>query len=217
MAAYPVLDVGVGGRPPAHAHPLLGTHYDAVRPRSRLAGRRRVDAIPYLIDHIVHGQAVMPTTGFAEIALATGCEALGLPADRVAVNRVEVEQMLRLDGQTHVTATPHATGDDAGGDDRVEIHSRSADGNWRRHAVATVRAVTAAAPTLRPAHCGRCRRGTIVAPADLYAGLRRTGLHLAAQAFAADAHRPAARRCLRGRDRAAGRGHPRTAATGSTR
>ena len=172
-------------RQPAHAHPLLGTHVPMPSGRDHVwQGDVGTDAIPYLIDHIVHGQAVMPATGFAEIALAAGCEALGLPADRVAVNRVEVEQMLRLDGQTHVTTQLLATGDDAGGDVRVEIHSRSADGNWRRHAVATVEAVTAAAQPPAPLTAAGAAEGTIVAPADLYAGLRRTGLHHA-QAFAA--------------------------------
>ena len=59
--------------------------------------------IPWLADHKVHGQAVMPATGFAEMALAAGCEAFGLPANAIAVNRVEVEQMLRLEDRTQVT------------------------------------------------------------------------------------------------------------------
>jgi phthiocerol/phenolphthiocerol synthesis type-I polyketide synthase D len=87
-------------RQPAHAHPLLGQHVEMPTGDHVWQGDVGTDAVPYMVDHIVHGQAVMPATGFAEIALAAGCEALGLPAERVAVNRVEVEQMLRLDGST---------------------------------------------------------------------------------------------------------------------
>ena len=166
-------------RQPAHAHPLLGQHVEMPTGDHVWQGDVGTDAVPYMVDHIVHGQAVMPATGFAEIALAAGCEALGLPPERVAVNRVEVEQMLRLDGSTPVTT--QLLGSD--GEKRVEIHSRAADGNWRRHAVATVEAIAPATPPARVVAASSAD-GTVVAPADLYAGLRRTGLHHA-QAFAA--------------------------------
>jgi len=166
-------------RQPAHAHPLLGQHVEMPTGDHVWQGDVGTDAVPYMVDHIVHGQAVMPATGFAEIALAAGCEALGLPPERVAVNRVEVEQMLRLDGSTPVTTQLLGSA----GEKRVEIHSRAADGNWRRHAVATVEAIAPATPPARVVAASSAD-GTVVAPADLYAGLRRTGLHHA-QAFAA--------------------------------
>ena len=34
--------------------------------------------MPWLADHKVQGQGVMSAAGFAEMALAAGCEALGL-------------------------------------------------------------------------------------------------------------------------------------------
>ena len=43
--------------------------------------------VPYMLDHKVHGQPVMPGTGFGEIALAAACEALGLPATSVSRRR----------------------------------------------------------------------------------------------------------------------------------
>ena len=61
------------------------------------------ELVPWLADHKVHGQPVMPATGFAEIALAAASEALGLPVQSVVVNRLEVEQMLPLGGQTQMT------------------------------------------------------------------------------------------------------------------
>ncbi|MET0896300.1 MAG: type I polyketide synthase [Mycobacterium sp.] len=167
------------GRQSASAHPLLGTHVELPSGRDHVwRGDVGIELIPWLGDHKVHGQACMPATGFAEMALAAGCEALGLPATALAVHRVEVEQMLRLDLRTEVT-TQLTRSDD--GDIRVEIHSRSADGNWNRHAVARI--VAGEPETPIPA-TGSTSEGTAVSPADLYAALRRTGLHHG-QSFAA--------------------------------
>ena len=170
-------------RQPTNIHPLLGTHVEMPSGRDHVwQADIGTEAIPWMGDHKVHGQAVMPATGFAEMALAAGSEAFGLPVERVAVNRLEVEQMLRLDDQTQVTTQLIRNADDSVNDARIEIHSRSADGNWRRHAVATVEAMQPAKPPARTSTA--TGEGTVVAPADLYAGLRRTGLHHG-QAFAA--------------------------------
>ena len=69
------------------------------------------------------------------MVLAAGSEALGLPVQAITVNRLEVEQMLPLDSQTRVTTQLVRSADNS---IRVEIHSRSAGGNWCRHAVARV-------------------------------------------------------------------------------
>ena len=138
-------------RQSANAHPLLGTHVELPSGRDHVW---QADVgtllIPWLADHKVHGQVVMPATGFAEMALAAGCEAFGLPANAIAVNRVEVEQMLRLEDSTQVT-TQLIQGRAEGPVDgsRVEIHSRSADGNWHRHAVARIEVAQPEVPTER--------------------------------------------------------------------
>ena len=79
------------------------------------------------------GKPSCRSAGFAEMALAAGCQALGLPVDAVQVNALEIEQALVLDGQTRVT-TQLTQGVDG---NRVEIHASSAGGNWSRYAVAT--------------------------------------------------------------------------------
>ncbi|MGE0216904.1 type I polyketide synthase [Mycolicibacterium sp.] len=152
------------------AHPLLGLHVELP------AGGGHVwqsdvgtEPHPWLADHIVHGLAVMPGAGFAEIAVAAAQEALGRPATGVEVS-VEVEQMLPLDPHTALT-TQLVSGD--GDALRVEIHSRSEAGSWTRHAVGTVRAAEPAAPArLTPSAAG-----TAVSPGDFYTALRRTGAH----------------------------------------
>ncbi|HEY1439734.1 MAG TPA: type I polyketide synthase, partial [Mycobacterium sp.] len=160
-------------------HPLLGLHVEMPSGREHVwQADVGTEAIPWLADHKVYGQAIMPAAAFAEIALAAGSKALGLPADAVVVHRLEVEQMLPLDGQTKLTT--QLTRNDDGF--RVEIYSRSPEGNWCRHAVARVDVAaqdSVPEPTGAPAEAG-----AVVSPADFYTTLRRTGAHHG-QAFAA--------------------------------
>ncbi len=90
--------------------------------------------------------------------------------------------MLRLDGRTEVTTQLVRGAADSVDDIRVEIHSRSANGNWSRHAVA--RAGVAQPETPSTLRANSAEPGTVLSPSDLYAALRRTGLHHG-QAFAA--------------------------------
>ncbi|MBV8180917.1 MAG: SDR family NAD(P)-dependent oxidoreductase, partial [Mycobacterium sp.] len=167
-------------RQSASAHPLLGTHVELPSGRDHVfQADVGTDLVPWLADHKVHGQPVMPGTGFGEIALAAASEALGLPAQSVTVG-VEVEQMLPLDASTQLT-TQLTRGEHDGDEIRIEIHSRSATGAWIRHAVAKAEVGQPEAPT---APSGSGESGTVVAPADLYSALRSTGLHHG-QAFAA--------------------------------
>ena len=168
------------GREFTGSHPLLGMHVELP------AGGAHVwqsdvgtESNPWLADHKVHGQPVMPGAGFAEIALAAGCEALGRPARELELTRLEVEQMLPLDEQTRLTTQLVPEGDGAA---RVEIHSRSADGHWKRHAVARISPAGPAAPA--PAASTPPAGGTTLAPKDFYTALRRTGAYHG-QAFAA--------------------------------
>ncbi|MCV7384525.1 type I polyketide synthase [Mycolicibacter longobardus] len=157
----------------ADAHPLLGIHVELPSGHGHVwQADVGTDLIAWMAHHKVHGQVVMPATGFAEMALAAAGEALGLPASAVAVDRVEVEQMLRVDDRTEVTT--RLLHDADGSDElRVEIHSRAPGGSWSRHAVARVAPTAPGEPAPRPETSGG---GTTLSPADLYAALRRTGL-----------------------------------------
>jgi phthiocerol/phenolphthiocerol synthesis type-I polyketide synthase D len=162
------------GREFTGAHPLLGLHVELP------AGGAHVwqsdvgtDMNPWLADHKVHGQPVMPGAGFAEIALAAGCEALGLPATGLEVTRLEVEQMLPLAAHTKITTQLSRNAD---GSARVEIHSRSADDTWTRHGVAKVEALQGD-PSSKQLPITSEASGMEVAPADFYATLRQTGQH----------------------------------------
>ncbi|MEA2203160.1 MAG: phthiocerol/phenolphthiocerol synthesis type-I polyketide synthase, partial [Solirubrobacteraceae bacterium] len=167
-------------RGPAGAHPLLGVHVEMPSTGDHVwQSDVGTDALPWLADHKVHGQPVLPAAAFAEIALAAGSEALGRPVQAVEVNRLEVEQMLPLDAATQVTTQLSRGADNSV---RVEVHSRSAGGNWTRHAVARVDTTEGEAPAERPASLAGS--GSALSPADFYSALRRTGAHHG-QAFAA--------------------------------
>ena len=120
------------------SHPLLGAHMELPSGRDHVwQADVGTDVCPWLADHKVHGQPILPAAAFAEIALAAGSEALGLPAHAVSVMRLEVEQMLPLDGHTRITTQLSGNAD---GSARVEIHSRSGSG-WSRHSVAKIESV----------------------------------------------------------------------------
>ncbi|GJF17980.1 phthiocerol/phenolphthiocerol synthesis polyketide synthase type I PpsD [Mycolicibacterium cyprinidarum] len=164
------------------AHPLLGLHVELPSGSGHVwQSDVGLEAHPWLADHIVHGLPVMPGAGFAEIALAAGCQALGLPATGVEV-AVEVEQMLPLD--QHTKLTTQVLHDEGTEDLRVEIHSRSDAGSWTRHAVGKIRAAASTTPSRLTPSSTSGGDSTPVSPADFYTALRRTGAHHA-HAFAA--------------------------------
>jgi phthiocerol/phenolphthiocerol synthesis type-I polyketide synthase D len=141
-ASYWVEKRSAGPRLP-DVHPLLGVHVEMPSGREHVwQADIGTETLPWLADHKVHGQAIMSTAGFAEMALAAARQALGLPVDEVAVARLEIEQTLVLDGQTRVT-TQFASSAEG---NRVEIHASSADGKWLRYAVADVEVTHQDAP-----------------------------------------------------------------------
>ena len=152
-------------------HPLLGVHVEVPSSRDHVwQADVGTDVSPWLADHRVFGQTIMPAAGYAEIALAAAAEGLGLPAESLALNQLEVEQMLTLDRHTQLTAQLMRNGDSK---IRVEIHSRIPGGDWTRHALARVEA-TQGGPGPVPAGGGS---QTSVSPADFYSLLRQAGLH----------------------------------------
>jgi phthiocerol/phenolphthiocerol synthesis type-I polyketide synthase D len=162
----------------AASHPLLGAHIEMPRSGEHVwQSDVGTDVSPWLADHKVFGQVIMPAAGFAEIALAAAGEALGAAAEApktdIAINQFEVEQMLPLDGHTQLTTQLTRNAD---GKIRIEIYSRSSGGEFIRHATARVeQAPPGGAP--RYDEPGRSPDAQTVSPADFYALLRQTGQH----------------------------------------
>nr|WP_276075789.1 polyketide synthase dehydratase domain-containing protein [Mycobacterium szulgai] len=163
-----------------NAHPLLGVHVEVPSSHDHVwQADVGTDVCPWLADHRVFGQSIMPAAGYAEIAAAAASEALGLPVNALSINQLEVEQMLTLGGHTQLTTQLIRNGD---AKIRIEIYSRSASGDWTRHAVAKAEPNTDSAPEPPLPAAGQPK--IAVAPADMYALLRQAGQHYG-PAFAA--------------------------------
>ena len=158
----------------AATHPLLGAHIEMPCNGDHVwQADVGTDVCPWLGDHKVFGQPIMPAAGFAEIALAAASEALGVTADAVVLNQFEVEQMLPLGDHTQLTTQLIHNGDSK---IRVEVYSRSPNGEFRRHATVKVeQSPHGLARTYQEAP--PASSGTTVSPADFYALLRQTGQH----------------------------------------
>ena len=125
-------------------HPLVGAQVNS--PESgglSLTGRLSVDRLPWLADHVVHGQVIVPGTAFVELALRAG-EQTGCPA----VEELTLQAPLVLPDTGGVT-TQVVVGAEAGAGRRpVRVYARAAgrDAPWVLHAAGMLRADTGPAP-----------------------------------------------------------------------
>jgi acyl transferase domain-containing protein len=146
-----------GTRADHHARPILngGPRHPLLGSRLSLAGTAnicfqsrigRTDPA-FLEDHLVFGEAILPASGYLEMAIAAACEAF--ECERAVLEHVSFEQPLRLPERGWKTLQTIVTpgGAHVG---RFEIYSRNepaAGDAWTRHAA------------------GRCRRDENRAPA----------------------------------------------------
>ncbi|TSJ62126.1 SDR family NAD(P)-dependent oxidoreductase [Starkeya sp. 3C] len=155
---------GTGGQ----HHPLLGTrlHGDGREWRGLLD----LDSRPFLADHKVGGNAVMPATGLAEMALAAGRETLG--TDRLRLEEFDIFSALRLTPGESVETQVRMAAD--GG---VTIGSRARGSQeWAVHARGRVLA-DAGVPAAEVLPAPPAEEAESVLDADaLYAGAARLGL-----------------------------------------
>ncbi|WP_058041947.1 type I polyketide synthase [Streptomyces roseifaciens] len=121
-------------------HPLLGERLPA--PHPVWLGAIEPVLVPWLTDHRIQGSALMPATGYVEMALAAGRIALGAP---VQVNHVRISSGLAVDWQDptafrlQLALRPE--------DGTVTIASTDEHGSASRtHATACVRSLTSPRP-----------------------------------------------------------------------
>ncbi len=123
-----VASAGLG----AAGHPLLGAAVQL--PGSGgvlLTGRVSLGSHPWLADHVVAGQVLLPGTAFVELAVRAGDEA-GCPV----VEELTLEAPLVLPGDGAVQIQVTVGGQDRDERREMQIFSRLAagDGPWTRHA-----------------------------------------------------------------------------------
>ncbi|WP_281291709.1 type I polyketide synthase [Saccharothrix saharensis] len=133
-AATDVTGAGLG----AVDHPLLGAVVELPDEQGVvLTGQLSPAAQPWLAEHTVLGQVLLPGAAFVELALRAGAQA-GCPA----VEELALETPLVLAGPVDVRVA-------VGADRTVTIHSRS-EGHWVRHATGVLGTGSAPVPWHEP-------------------------------------------------------------------
>ncbi|SDK11661.1 phthiocerol/phenolphthiocerol synthesis type-I polyketide synthase D [Actinopolyspora mzabensis] len=132
-------------------HRLLGHHVELPDGRHAWQGEIGTGSLPWLGDHRVHDTGVLAGTGYLEMTLAAAARALDLQPERLLLDELGLHDMLVLAPELTVTTvvTPHEPEQYGTGGVTVEVHSRSANGGWRRHAVAEVIRATPETPAER--------------------------------------------------------------------
>nr|AOG74797.1 polyketide synthase [Byssovorax cruenta] len=124
----------------AQGHPLLGASFTVVtQPGARFwETALSVEALPYLADHRVEGEIVLPGAAYVEMALSAASEVYGQGAH--AVEDIVFERMLALPPAGVRTVQAVLT-EQGAGQALFQVSSREAtDNTWVRHATASVRA-----------------------------------------------------------------------------
>lgn len=131
-------------------------------------------ALPWLGDHRVHGNAVLPGAAHCGLALAAACEVFGAAPHEVEVTDVHFTQLLRLGEATEVSTAVTLTAPDRA---HCEILARNENGDWEVQADAVLHRLTVR-PELRPRSVDAMglRHPVPLEPAALYDSLRRRGL-----------------------------------------
>ncbi len=144
-------DLSAAGQSSAE-HPLLGAAIALSGEGSHLlTGRISAQSHPWLIDHAVAGTALMPGTGFLELALRAGQE---VGANHLAELILEAPLLLPQSGAVQLQVAIKAT--EGSEDFELSIHSRPQAGQeedgqeeeapWTRHASATLSSQEPTAP-----------------------------------------------------------------------
>ncbi|MDC7338486.1 polyketide synthase dehydratase domain-containing protein [Streptomyces lydicus] len=132
------------------------------------------DALPWLADHRVHGNTVLPGAAHCGMALAAACEVFGAAPHEVEVTDVHFEQLLRLDRHTELSTVVTMTAPDRA---HCEILARGEDGGWERQADAVLHRLTVRPEArTRSVDALRMRHPLPLDPAEFYGSLRRRGL-----------------------------------------
>ena len=118
----------------AAGHPLLGAAVDLPETGGLvLTGRLSVAAQPWLADHVVAGQVIVPGTALAEMAVRAGDE---IGCGSVAELLIQTPLVLPDRGAVQVQVMVNAVIDDGSRD--MAVYSRpeanAPDGPWTRHA-----------------------------------------------------------------------------------
>ncbi|WP_141592152.1 type I polyketide synthase [Myxococcus sp. AB056] len=138
-------------------HPLLGTHLSLAGQEGAHLWQTELyaDSPSYLSDHVVHGEVVLPGTGYLEMALAGASEAFG--PGRLALEDVIFQEMMVLPREEALSVQMRVI-PGADGTRRFQVFSRPVDGvgAWTLHAEGRLSESTRAEPFALDEARARC-------------------------------------------------------------
>ncbi len=117
----------------AAEHPLLDAAVALAGDQGTVfTGRLSLERHPWLADHVVLGQVVLPAAVFVDLALYAGAQ-----TDAPAVDELALSTPLVLDADHAVVLQVSVSAPDPAGRRQLTIHSRR-DTDWTPHATATL-------------------------------------------------------------------------------
>jgi acyl transferase domain-containing protein/NADPH:quinone reductase-like Zn-dependent oxidoreductase/NAD(P)-dependent dehydrogenase (short-subunit alcohol dehydrogenase family)/acyl carrier protein len=169
------------GSQAADVHPLLGHRLSSASKDVLFDARIDAEALPYLADHCVYGNVVVPAAAYLEMGLAAAAQTLG-SGPHVVENVVVSEPMVLVSGSerpVQVIVTPQE-----GEPSRFQVFSRTGGGDseperWHVHAAGTLRDASDADPSTGASEtlaAIRERCSATVGVAGYYDALRESGI-----------------------------------------
>ncbi|MDH6710462.1 acyl transferase domain-containing protein/acyl carrier protein [Kitasatospora sp. MAA19] len=155
---------------------LPGTHTEVPgeQPRHTWRGDTGTDVLPWMADHRVHGQPVLPGAAYCALALTAASEIFHGAAHDVEAADIHFRELMHLDARTPIGTTVTLTGADRAD---CEVFGQDEDGTWVRQASAVLRRIDAAPRTSAFSVAGLTADHPVVLdPHALYASLRARGL-----------------------------------------
>jgi acyl transferase domain-containing protein len=130
---YGGVDVAAAGLNSAD-HPMLGAATELPTGGWLFTGRLSLDTHPWLADHVVLDNTLLPGTGFVELALYAGRQ-----VDCAAIEELTLEAPLVIPDHGGVPVQLTVGPADEAGRRPVVVYSGTGDDSWVRHASGTVR------------------------------------------------------------------------------
>ena len=114
------------------SHPVLQSKVLLPDESTILGGSFGIEATPWVFDHVINGQVLVPGTAYVELALEAGRQC-GLPFVEELTLTAPLRWAEGEQADIDVLVQVHRPEDDQRA--RVEVQSRQADGCWTKHAV----------------------------------------------------------------------------------
>ncbi|MFE5584579.1 SDR family NAD(P)-dependent oxidoreductase [Kitasatospora sp. NPDC056531] len=122
---------------------LPGTHTEVPgdQPRHTWHADTGTEVLPWMADHRVHGQPVLPGAAYCALALTAAGEVFHGAAHDVEATDIHFRELMHLDAHTPIGTTVTLTGADRAD---CEVFGQDRNGTWVRQATAVLRRIDAA-------------------------------------------------------------------------